>query len=155
MRKILCVCLFVMCCVTAWGQRDSLSREKIRQEIGIDYSVPDFSADIIDKSKMGARNASLLHSLEKNYSQSVYNRSLASIIIEQKDLPVYSQLDVTKLKVLNVTKRDRQLIIKIRAWLSPKNVAGKNTEVVFVFDNGISDSEKVNNFFRNIGRYTP
>lgn len=51
--------------ITLFAQTDSLRREKVRQEIGLDYSVPDFSVSSIDEAKMGTRNAAILRSLEE------------------------------------------------------------------------------------------
>lgn len=156
MKRILFISALLTMCITLFAQTnkaDSLQQEKLRQEIGWDYSVPDFSVTTIDESKMGSRNAAILRSLEKNYTQSMYNRFLSSIVVEQLDLQKYTQLSVPKLKLLSVSKQDDKMTIKVKVWLNPKTIAGKQADIVFSFIQGLSSSEQANYLFSNLGRY--
>lgn len=156
MRRILCACILLCLSIVSFAQMnkaDSLYKEKKRHEIGWDYSVPDFNVNSIDEAKLGLRNAAILHSLEKNYRQAVYNTVLTRILLEQKGLPTYIQLDVSKLKVMNVAKQGSEIVITIKAWLEPKNLVGKNTDITFRFVDGLSDNDQTNYLFGSIGRY--
>ena len=119
----------------------------------MDYSMPDFSVSRIDERKMGTRLTAIIRSLEKSYTQFVYNRALSSIVVEPLHVSEYTFLEVSKIKILNITKQGHEIRIKVRTWIDPKDIVGKYTDITFRFVNGLSDSEKTNDLFRGIGKY--
>ena len=58
-------------------------KQEIREKINLDYSVPDYNVKRPDAKVMGWRLAKILQSLEKNYTQPVYNQMLSQIRNEQ------------------------------------------------------------------------
>ena len=53
-------------CLSAQEQDDK-KREELRQQIGLDYSMPDYSVNKIDDEKIGTHLANMLRFLERNY----------------------------------------------------------------------------------------
>ena len=72
---------------------DNAYAENIRQKIDIDYTVPDYSVKRPDILVMGWRLVKILQSLEKNYTQNIYNRYLSIILNHQTEEcgPLYLQ----------------------------------------------------------------
>ena len=134
-------------------QTEKEKREMYRKEIGLDYSVPDFFVNKIDEEKMGKRNAAILRSLEENYKQRQYNQVLATILYEQQNINKVSVMEITKIKILSVSKQDNEISIKIRTWQEPKDIVGKQSEITLCFVNGVSESAAVNSLFSSIGHY--
>ena len=93
MKKIVLLfsLLLMVCGMTAQstGQIDEKKMTEYRETIGLDYSMPDFDTNKINAKVIGVRLARLLQSLEVNYTQGYYNRTLASILAEQLENPAY------------------------------------------------------------------
>ena len=66
-------------------QRDSIRMEAYRQEIALDYSMPDYSTSKFDESIMGERLAKLLRNLDKNKEQLGNKQAIAEILCSQTE----------------------------------------------------------------------
>ena len=158
MRRLITVITLLCCTFCAFSsyaqtdvpQEDSKVAE-LRQQIGIDYSMPDFKTKKIDGAVIGTHLAGMLNLLQKYYNDGTYNWKLAAIVKEQKGL--VSQVSVDKLKITEITKTGDSISIQMNCKLS-KNADGiKSADVVLVFDRGISDSQTVNSLFSYLSRY--
>ena len=52
---------------------------KVRQQIGLDYSMPDYESTTIDANIIGERLAKMLESLKNNYVRNEFNHLLSNI----------------------------------------------------------------------------
>lgn len=127
-------------------------KQEVREKINLDYSVPDYNVKRPDAKVMGWRLAKILQSLEKNYTQPVYNQMLSQIrSVQMGDQKVrYSHID--KVKIHNIQKQDSVITIKINTF-SKIDKRHINYDVVFTFVNSVSDDVIANYLFSDIGRY--
>lgn len=88
-------------------------KQEVREMINLDYSVPDYNVQRPDAKVMGWRLAKILQSLEKNYTQPVYNQMLSQIRNTQMEELRVRYLPIEKIKILNVQKQDSVITIKI------------------------------------------
>ena len=132
-------------------QQDDPKVVELRQQIGIDYSIPDFKTKKIDGTIIGTHLAGMLNLLQKYYNDGTYNWKLAAIVKEQKGM--ISQVSIDKMKVTEISKVGDRISIKINTKLS-KNIEGiKNADIDLVFIKGVSDSHVVNSLFSYLSRY--
>lgn len=75
------VCAFYSYAQTAVQQEDPKVTE-LRQQIGIDYSMPDFKTKKIDGAIIGTHLAGMLNLLQRYYNDGTYNWKLAAIVKE-------------------------------------------------------------------------
>jgi len=127
-------------------------KQEIREMINLDYSVSDYNVNRPDAKVMGWRLAKILQSLEKNYTQPVYNQMLSQIrSVQMEDQKLrYSHVD--KIKILNIQKQHSIINIKINTFskIDKRNI---NYDVVFTFVNNFSNDEIANQLFGDIARY--
>ena len=64
--------------LSAQGQDDK-KREELRQQIGLDYSMPDYNVNKIDEKKIGTHFANMLKFLEDNFMDVKHNGMLSKI----------------------------------------------------------------------------
>lgn len=156
MKRLLFVFLMAFCC--SFGLRAQTTEQQedpkvteMRKQIGIDFSMPDFKTKKIDGEVIGKHLAGMLNLLQKYYNDGTYNWKLAAIVKEQNSL--VSQVSIDKLKITEIKKDGDKIIVKMSVKLS-KNAEGiKNTEIVVVFDKGVSESQNVNSLFSYLSRY--
>ena len=143
MKKI----LFTLCVFLA-----SMTLSARTPSLVIDYSMPDFSTGSINGKVIGSRLAKML-TLLQTYSQDFsWSNRIAAICCEQKDNLVF--VTVERFKIKNISKHGDVITVTANVRLS-KNAAGlKNTDIHMTFDKGISDSQKVNDLFSDLFRYT-
>lgn len=133
------------------SEKEELYRTEVREAMGLDYSMPDYSINKIDSEKMGTRLTKIVEFLCENYDHDVYSNTLSCIVEEQiKDLnhPV-----IKKLKLKNVKKVDNEITISFDAILWPNNLNIKRTDIILVFVDGVSESRNVNDLFSYMARY--
>lgn len=155
MKKLLISFMLMACALGAQAQsavqQEDPKITEMRQQIGIDYSMPDFKTKKIDGAIIGPHLAGMLNLLQKYYNDGTYNWKLAAIVKEQKGM--VSQVSVDKLKVSKISKKGDAILIIMNTKLS-KNAEGiKNADIELVFNNGISDSQLVNSLFSYLSRY--
>lgn len=116
-------------------------------------SVPDFNTQKIDAKVMGNRLAGILDYLMENYQQGTYNRRLSSIASEQNEALENGFFQIKKMKFLNAIKRGKELTIQMRIELQKNSANIKQADITFHFDDGISESDKVNELFSYVSHY--
>lgn len=156
MKKLIIAMLICSCTVGAYAQTsiaDTDKAERIRQEIGIDTTMPDFETKKIDEKVMGTRLANLLNYWEESYGQGTYARKISLVLSEQKEEFKNYAPEVKKIKLQKVSKAGNEILIVYKVWLNsnPSNI--KQTEAVFHFTDGVSDSKTVNELFSYMSRY--
>lgn len=144
------VCAFSTHAQTAVQQEDPKVTE-LRQQIGIDYSMPDFKTKKIDGDVIGTHLSGMLNLLQKYYNDGTNNRKLASIVKEQKCM--VSQVSVDKLKITEISKKGDIISVLMNCKLSKNTEGIKNADIKLVFIQGISESQAVNSLFSYLSRY--
>ena len=154
-KTLLLFSLLLMVCGMA-AQSTQIDEKKMmeyRETIGLDYSMPDFDTNRINAKVIGVRLAKILQSLEENYVQGYYNRTLASILAEQLEAPAYQFVSVTKIKTQKITKAGDEITILLKTTFKSTNEGKKNAILTLRFFQGISDSHFVNSLFYALGNY--
>lgn len=132
-------------------QQEDPKVTEMRQQIGIDYSMPDFKTKKIDGEVIGAHLAGMLNLLQKYYNDGTYNWKLAAIVKEQKGM--VSQVSVDNLKIGEISKIGDKIMIKMITKIT-KNAEGiRNADIELVFNRGVSDTQQVNSLFAYLSRY--
>jgi len=154
MRKLLTI-IALMCCTFCVFAQVAVQQEdpkvtEMRQQIGIDYSMPDFKTKKIDGEVIGTHLAGMLNLLQKYYNDGTYNWKLAVIVKEQKGM--VSQVSIDKMKVTEISKNGDIIMIKVNTKLSKNSEGIKNADIELVFNQGISESQTVNSLFSYLSR---
>lgn len=123
---------------------------ELRQKLGIDYSMPDFSTSKIDGKVIGERLAKLLQQLQGKYDDSVLNQYISFIQCEQIENQNYTTVE--KLHITRISKVDDVITIEAKTKLSNNAAKVKNAKLTFVFDKGVSESTSVNDLFKDLAR---
>ena len=123
---------------------------ELRQELGIDYSMPDFSTSKIDGKVIGERLANLLQQLQEKYDNSVLNQYISLIQCEQIENLNYATVE--KLHITRISKVGDVITIEAKTKLSNIAAKVKNAKLTFVFDKGVSESTSVNDLFKDLAR---
>lgn len=159
MKKILFSLLFLLGTLSLSAQSqsnpssDNQKSIVLRQQIGLDYSMPDYSVKKIDASVIGPRLAKILTRLLDTYKQPLYNQYLAMIRSQVTEEPNMQYVHVDKLKLLNISKAGNTITIRFNTLTKDKNRGKLDYDLEFVFVDGLSEDKIVNDLFSNIGRY--
>jgi hypothetical protein len=150
--------LLMLASLTAFAQNfpvqtDSLRLEKYRTEIGLDMSVPDFDTKSIDSKVMGTRLAGILDYLMKNYKQAVYSRKLSQILKEQVPPLEKLEFELKKFQLVRATKSGDEISLLFSVLPNINDVKVKQTDLIFHFKNGVSESQATNELFSMMSRY--
>ena len=132
-------------------QSEDARTVELRQELGIDYSMPDFSTSKIDGKVIGERLAKLLQQLQSKYDNCVLNQYISLIQCEQIENLNYATVE--KLHITRISKVGDVITIEAKTKLSNNAAKVKNAKLTFVFDKGVSESTSVNDLFKYLGRY--
>lgn len=132
-------------------QKEDPKVTEMRQQIGIDYSMPDFKTKKIDGDVIGTHLAGMLNLLQKYYNDGTYNWKLAVIVKEQKGL--VTQVSIDRLKITEISKKGEMISVNMTAKLSKNSEGIKSADIVVVFDKGVSESQSVNSLFSYLSRY--
>ncbi len=132
-------------------QSEDARTVELRQELGIDYSMPDFSTSRIDGKVIGERLAKMLQQLQSRYDDCVLNQSLSLIQCEQVENLDYATVE--KLNITRISKVGDIITIEAKTKLSNNAAKVKNAKLTFVFGKGVSESISVNDFFKDLARY--
>ena len=124
---------------------------ELRQELGSDYAMPDFSTSKIDGKVIGERLAKLLQQLQSKYDNCVLNQYISLIQCEQIENLNYATFE--KLNIARISKVGDVITIEAKTKLSNNAAKVKNAKLTFVFDKGVSESISVNGLFKYLGRY--
>lgn len=164
MKKLLFTCVLLLATLTAaaqfryryttYEQQKEQQKQAIRDQINLDYTVPDYNVSSLDEKVMGWRLAKMLLYLEDNFTQWQHNRRLSMIRSVQMGEVSVSYHPIDKIKVLNVQKQDSVITIKINTFSKgEKKRDDVNFDITLSFTNNLSDDETTNSLFSDIGRY--
>ena len=136
---------------TLGQSQDDNNTNELRQKLNIDYTLPDFSTSKLDGKIIGTRLALMLQRLQANYREAVNNQYLSKLVCEQNDGLNY--VTIENLKIQKISKTGNFITIMSNAKLSNNPLGLKNTDIPFVFTEGVSDNKTVNSLFSNLARY--
>lgn len=156
MKKLIIILLMSVSVFSTYAQTASQQEDpkvtEMRQQIGIDYSMPDFKTKKIDGAVIGTHLAGMLNLLQKYYNDGTYNWKLAAIVKEQKGM--VSQVSIYKMKVTDIFKVGDIISVKMNTRLSKNSEGIKSADIEIIFDKGISESQTVNSLFSYLSRYS-
>ena len=113
-------------------QSEEVRTAEVRENIGIDYSMPDFNTSMIDGKIIGTRLAKMLTLLMNWYDDYVFNQRISFIQCEQLENVNY--VKVEKLSIDKITEVGDVITIRFKTKMA-KNAANiKNAEMTFSFD---------------------
>lgn len=155
MKKLLLITLLMVFTLNISAQTTQQSDDartvELRQKLGIDYSMPDFSTSKIDGKVIGERLAKLLQQLQSKYDSSVLNQYISLIQCEQIENLNYATIE--KLNITRISKVGDVITIEAKTKLGNNAAKVKNAKLTFVFNKGVSESISVNDLFKDLGRY--
>ena len=123
---------------------------ELRQKIGLDYSMPDYSVKKIDERVIGPRLAFILNHIVSHNSENIHSTMLSPLLREQNENLRY--VSPTKVKVMAITKQDNEISILLKIWLRSNGENLSAIDVPITFIDGISNSDAANRLFMNISR---
>ena len=126
-------------------------KSELREKLQLDYSMPDFSTSKLDPKIIGDRLSKMLRKLQDNSRDPFYKSKLSHIVCEQN--PNLKYVTVDKLSIKNISKSGHVMTIKANAMLDKMTAGVKKAEIVMSFDNGVSNSQTINELFSYLGRY--
>ena len=89
MKLFFLLFLLLLPCIPSSAQysqyTEETHEERIRRQIALDYTFPDYNVTKPDAKVIGWRLAGILQFLEKNYMQGLYNQKLSSIRASQME----------------------------------------------------------------------
>ena len=124
---------------------------EIRQELNLDYTLPDYSIHKVDPKVMGPRLAAILQELGAKYKQGSYLSMLSSIQGDQIEGLDYCIIE--KMGLVNVTKTGNTITIRFKTTLGPNPLDLKKSDLIFTFVDGVSENKRINSLFANICNY--
>lgn len=129
------------------------TNDRLRQQIGLDYSMPDYETTTIDANIIGKRLAQMLESLKDNYARNEFNHLLSYIRDAQiEDRRAYT-LRIDEMKIKRISKRDSVISISISTLSKPGKKQKYSNDVIISFINGLSANTSANELFYQLGRY--
>lgn len=153
--RIIITTLMLMASVAMSAQVNNVQtdeyKNEVRQELNLDYSMPDYSIHKIDPKVMGPRLAAILQEFCAKYKQDSYLSVLSSIQAEQIDGLDYCTIE--KMGLVNVTKSGNTITIRFKTTLGPNPLDLKKSDLIVTFIDGVSENKKVNSLFSNICNY--
>ena len=132
---------------------DSVRIAEYRQNIGLDYSMPDYSVTSIDEKKIGSHLANILRYYEEVNDQNMFRRKISRILSEQNDAFEYSYPEVKKQKLMKIEKSADEITVIYKLWFDKNSSNLKQTEIKYHFKDGVSESNTVNGMFSHMSHY--
>ena len=145
--------LLLSMAMSAQFQTDSAKIEKYRKAIGLEMTIPDYRVKKIDDAKMGVRLANILRFFEESLTQGQYNRLLTIILGEQHEELQHSYFSIKKVKLQSAIKKGDDIVVVYKIWPEHNDANVTQTDVVFHFLNGVSESKNVNELFSTMSHY--
>ncbi len=145
-----------LCFQSASAQTSAISdeaRKEIREKIGLDMTVPDFSTKKIDAKVMGTRLAGILEYLLENFHQVIYESYFARILSEQHEALHNKYFDIKKMKFISASKKDNEITILMKVWPDKNTANVKQADLKIHFIDGVSESRTTNELFSTLSRY--
>ena len=126
-------------------------KSELREKLQLDYSMPDFSTSKLNPKIIGNRLCKMLCKLKDCIHDPVFNRKLSHIVCEQNPNQKYVTID--KFSIKNISKFGNVITIKAKTKLGKHTAGVKTAKIVMSFDNGVSDSQTINDLFSDLRRY--
>ena len=145
-----------LCFQSVSAQTSAISdeaRKEIREKIGLDMTVPDFSTKKIDAKVMGTRLAGILEYLLENYTQGTYDRLLTRMLGEQVEELKQAYFNIKKMKFVSAAKKGNELTILMKVWPDKNTKDVKQADLAIRFSGGVSESHSTNELFSYMSRY--
>ena len=130
---------------------DTRTVEDLRQQIGLDVEMPDYTTKKVDADVIGDHLAKMLNLLVNNITDGWFVQKMSSILSSQDAQLKYVIVD--RIRVQSISKRDNEIIVKLKTWLSPNSSGLKTVDVSFHFIDGVSDNQDVNDLFSLLSKY--
>ena len=155
MKKILFTICLLLGAMSVNAQTSSQSEDakviELRQKLGIDYSMPDFSTSKIDGRVIDERLAKILQQLQSRYDEYTLNQYVSLIQCDQIENLNYATVE--KFDITKISKVGDVITIEAKTKLGNNAAKVKNGKLSFVFNKGVSESTSVNDLFVNLSRY--
>jgi len=153
MKKLLFICVLVLSALTVSAQTTNLNEERtaeLRQDLNIDYSMPDFNTSKLDPDIIGSRLSNILTVLVKNPSDHMHKSLLSAIVCEQKDLAFVT---VNDYEVKTISKQGDTISVMLGIILEPNAKKLKKTDINLTLVKGIPESPRAIDLFSYLSRY--
>ncbi len=157
MKQILFILLLSVGVMTTFAQNSTELTKKdqykseVRSRLQLDDSVPDYSTTKISSKLMGPRLAKILEKICDTYQQ--YTNLSVLSVIQSRQVEGLNFCRIKTMKLDKVTKQGNEIVIRFNTTLESNNLNLKKSQIVFQFDEGVSDDVSTNDFFSNICRY--
>ena len=132
--------------------KKELYKQEVRSKLQLDYSLPDYSTSKISSKLMGPRLAKILETICDTYQQ--YTNLSALSVIQSRQVEGLNFCRIKSMKLDKVTKQGNEIMIRFNTTLESNNLNLKKSQIVFQFNEGVSEDMATNDFFSNICRYT-
>lgn len=126
-------------------------KSELLEKLQLDYTMPDFSTYKLNPRVIGNHLCKMLRKLQNHIQDPVFNRKLSYIVCEQN--PNLKYVTIDKFSIKNISKSGNVMTIKANAKLNKITANVKTAEIVMSFDNGVSNSQTINDLFSDLGRY--
>ena len=133
------------------AEKEEQYKKEVREAIGLDYSMPDYSINKVDAQVMGTHLAKIVEYFCANYQQNLYDTTLSHILDEQ--IKGIHHPSIKSMKFSRVTKKGYEITMCFDALLEPNNLNIKHTDLIFSFVDGVSENKNVNDLFMYMARY--
>ena len=157
MKQILFILLLSVGVMTTFAQNSTELTKKdqykseVRSRLQLDDSVPDYSTTKISPKLMGPRLAKILETICDTYQQ--YTNLSVLSVIQSRQVEGLNFCRIKTMKLDKVTKQGNEIMIRFNTTLESNNLNLKKSQIVFQFDEGVSDDVSTNDFFSNMCRY--
>lgn len=142
-------------CISAQTSEDITKKDQyiseIRSKLQLDYSLPDYSTNKISPKLMGPRLAKILETICDTYQQ--YTNLSVLSVIQSRQVEGLNFCRIKTMTLDKVTKQSNEIMIRFNTTLESNNLNLKKSQIVFQFNEGVSDDVSTNDFFSNICRY--
>ena len=132
---------------------DSVRLAEYREQIALDYSMPDYSVTTIDEKKIGSRLANILRYYEEVNDQNMIRRKISKILVEQNEAFEYTSPEFLKQKLVKIEKSADEITVIYKLWLDKNPTNLKQVDILYHFKDGVSESNTVNELFSHMSHY--
>lgn len=156
MKKILFILCLLLGVTSLSAQRlktyiDEDRRAEVRKTLVLDYSMPDYTTSKPNPKIIGQRLADILDKFQEMSQSQTMMGSISVIQTQQIDGMIYCT--VKKVKLNEVAKHGNQITITYDTELARNQKNLKNSKIVFIFVDGVSDDMATNDIFTNVCKY--
>ena len=137
---------------------DSVRLAEYREQIALDYSMPDYSVTTIDEKKIGSRLANILRYYEEiNHqninNQNLFRRKISKILVEQNEAFEYADPEIIKHNLMRIEETAEHITNVNKMWLDKNPAKLKQVDILYHFKDGVSESNTVNELFSHMSHY--